>query len=199
MSLKETKLANIRNEDGIDLYVLNNTMNLGQASRVVMEIVADGGHHLLDIPATWVPINAGLQIPKELLLKNTNFLKSVSQKKLIPVSTADAEAFFQKDSAARQEIDRITAKLNGTAVNLDEESPSAPDTEVIDGEISGDVRTEVIEACLREDISEGEQYAIIHSAHQLKKLNEDECKFLIENSNFDKVKGYANNSLAKIR
>lgn len=118
-------LDQIRKDDSINVWVFNGTalstrkkdktkkpQSTIQPSEIFFTVqTGNQNPATLRVPKTWVPINIGLQVPKNHLFQDANFLNSVTRGILIPITNDKANEFFEKNPEAIEEYDVAISSL----------------------------------------------------------------------------------------
>lgn len=117
-------LDKIRAEPTMSLWVFNITPQLQRSkfnsSQIHFSINVNDTVHSVVVPLTFVPVDLGQQIPKKHLFDSADFLRAVNTKKILPILHKDAMKFFEGDASRREELERVTVRMN----KIDQEATS---------------------------------------------------------------------------
>jgi hypothetical protein len=192
---RPARLTDLSKEDALELYVLNNSANARHKSPgvVIVNVPLSGNDtRIIRVPNTWVPVNIGLQLPKNKILESADFLQALNDRTLLGVLVKDAEAIFDEDPEAKEEWHRVAQNLMGGG-SIEEQMG------MVSGEsedaIDPDLNSAMVEAVNRDDIDEGELYSIIRNQAESGLLKTKDFKYIIDTSKHEKVKSFAVNRM----
>jgi len=203
--IKPARIDDIRRSDSMDLYVLNNSAQIrGMRDGLLIFNVAINANdqRIIRIPNTWIPINIGLQVPKDLILRSPEFLDAVMRRVIILVSGEDAERIFEEDGEAKTELDRVVQDMNSRFSMDTPDDPPLPknltDMQSVEGALDPDINPQLAEAVLREDVSEGELNSLVRRLSEHGALKRKDFDFILSNCAFEKIRSIATDRLAKL-
>lgn len=188
-------------QKGSALYVLNNSGNVRGMTEGLIIInvpITDSNQRTLRVPATWVPVNIGMQIPKNYVFNTPEFLDAIMRQALIIVPNEVAERLFKEDDSAAVERDRVHADLMGTGRfgTDDRRAPDNPAQEIEDA-IDPELNVQMAEAVHREDITEAELFGVLRRLDMNKRLKTKDYDYVAKISQFEKIRTWANGRLAQ--
>lgn len=201
--IRPARIDEIRREETSDLYVLNNAQ-ANPALRdglIIFNVAIDvNDRRIVRVPNTWVPINIGHQIPKDLIMRSPDFLDAVMRRVIILIKTTDAEQIFEDDAEARAEWDKISQDLSGRFTGDIDGMQMPPGTVIADveGAIDPDINTQLAEAVSREDIAEQDLMSIVRNLTERGNLKRKDYEFILANTQYNRVREIATNNLAKM-
>ena len=199
--IRPARIDEIRREDNSDLYVLNNAQAnpLLRDGLIIFNVAIDANdRRIVKVPNTWVPINIGHQIPKDLIMRSPDFLDAVMRRVIILVKSEDAERIFEEDADARAEWDKISQDLSGRFAGDPDGMQIPPGTVIseVEGAIDPDINTQLAEEVSREDISEQDLMSIVRNLTERNSLKRKDYEFILANTQFNRVREVATNKLS---
>ncbi len=188
----------IRKEDSINVFVFNMTSKMEKSraknSNVMFTVQIGQQTTLINIPQTWVPINIGLQAPKDVLFSNSNFLKAVTQGMIKPITNDEARKFFLENDGAMEEFDSAMSRqdLNAQSIEEMQEMAQMPEQE---NELPSGVSPTIVNLIERyndaEDaISESEAYSMVRTLES--SLTKADIDYVVSNIKSERITAFVN-------
>jgi hypothetical protein len=199
--IRPARLDDIRRDDGSSLYVLNNLANNAQVrdGLIIFNVAIDANdRRIVRVPNTWVPVNIGLQIPKDLILRSPDFLDSVIRQIIILVKTEDAEQVIAEEPGAQEEWDRISQDIAGRYSLEPDTIKVTSDMGEIEGAIDPEINVQLGEICSRDDVSESELISVVRNLTERGQLKRKDYEFVLANTQFVRVREFATNQMARL-
>jgi hypothetical protein len=196
--IKPARLTELARQDGLDLYVLNNSSHArGMSSGLVIFNVAIDAtdRRMVRVPPTWIPINIGMQLPKDKILASADFLDCLNRRALIGVLTKDADDIFANDEDARMEADRVAQDMGGGGQFAEMELEASSSEDAVDPELN----LRIVETLSRDDMSESQEYGVVRGLVEEGSLKAKDYNYILANSKHDRVKQLATNQLSRTK
>jgi len=108
MNFTPATITEIESENSSDVYVLNRgIIKYKKKCNIIFSHFSQGQARAYSIPPTYVPWNIGEAIPKDDLIRNSDFRSLIAQGTLQLVKSAEARKFIDNNPDARKEVQRI--------------------------------------------------------------------------------------------
>lgn len=202
-TIKPTTIDIIAVETSRSIYVMNNAAQMGGGMRdgvTIFNVSVDGNdRRTIRVPNTWIPVDIGRQIPKRFIIDSPDFLDAIMRNILVLVDTQSAQELFSNDADASTEQDRVFQDLMGSGKLSIEPLPPKFSIDEIEGAIDPDLNPQMAEAVGREDITENELYSIVRRLGESRTLKTKDYEYILTNSQWERVRGYANDQIARNR
>lgn len=200
--LKRITQRELELSDDTRLFVLNNAEPRGD---ILLTIPKDKGRdQMVVIPPTWIPIDLTMQCRREDILNSPDFRRVLARQFVIAIDPDEAEKFFDVNSSAKVELDRILGRAEGNNTLAQNSVVTARKEEILaqhgshavpeDGKKSEEtVSGQVLQVVMRcnsdagDKLDEKEALALLMGM----RLNRVELEYITKNSHQSSIKEYA--------
>ena len=222
---KGATLNEIIAEDSESIYVINNTANgrRTQSGVIFLTISTNEGDRPVYVPKTWVPFDLTSQIQKSQLVASSDFRTAIRNKTMLLISTVEAVDFLENEPNAAVEFDRANQDLlNNNNFELDADTEISntkaismrrntiknanPKLQKMEANVEDEVEDalpknvdlKVQEILMDNSYSDSERYTLLKNAHLNDAFSEDDCEYILENCNDEKIKSFVVNVMNKM-
>ena len=165
------------------LYVMNRTGNPNSSTpdsgNINFSIRNDGLITAVSVPVTWIPYDLSLFAPKEAILRDANFRRTVMRGLIYIIDSDEASSFIQGNEKATRELDRllnVNSEQEGSLnVGVDQQqNPQAPEA---DSKISPFAQNIVVRSS-EEDVND----LVVELDTKEHTLTDDDLTYILDNT-----------------
>jgi len=185
--MKPITISQAEKSDSSSVFVLNTSGAKGTSKGIINLTIVEGNGRstVVRIPVTFIPMDLTTQATKSAILMSPDFRRMVAQGIITVIEEADAVKMLSSDGA-QEEQRRI---MNIDQQHQIQDSQTSTEVQAIMAEADGKIGGFAMNIAHTAD---GDEDAIASNLrNNADNLSKDELQYIVNNSQFHKVKGLA--------